>query len=112
MQTYWVVIFFIFGSDLGSFFNVVSLRLPININFNHYRSYYLICQRQVRCYVLIPIFFFVFQKGKCRGCESRISFIYLFIEVFTALLFVYSFLVLGFDLVLITAFIFISMFMI
>ena len=112
MQTYWVVIFFIFGSVLGSFFNVVALRLPKNIPFSHNRSYCPTCQRQLRWYELIPIFSFLFQKGKCRGCESRISFIYPFIELFTALLFVYSYLELGFDLELITAFIFISMLMI
>jgi len=112
MQTYWVVIFFIFGSVLGSFFNVVGLRLPKNISFSHDRSYCPTCQRQLRWYELIPIFSFLFQKGKCRGCESRISFMYPFIELSTALLFVYSYLEIGFDLELITALIFISMLMI
>lgn len=112
MELYWITVFFIFGSVLGSFFNVVGLRVPKQIPFSQDRSYCPTCERQLRWFELIPIFSFIIQKGKCRRCKNQISFIYPLIEFMTGFLFAYSYFHIGFSFELITALILISMLMI
>lgn len=112
MTTYFIIVFFIFGTVFGSFFNVVGLRVPKGILFRSDRSYCPTCNEQLRAFELIPIVSYIFQKGKCRHCKSHISFIYPFIELSTGLLFAYAFIHFGFTLELITAILFISMLMI
>lgn len=112
MEFYWITVFFLFGSVLGSFFNVVGLRVPKQIPFSQDRSYCPTCERQLRWFELIPVFSFVIQTGKCLRCKSRISFIYPLIELTTGLLFAYSYFHIGFSIELITALILISMLMI
>lgn len=110
--TYWLIIYFIFGSILGSFFNVVGLRIPRNTFLSQRRSYCPVCQQQLRWFELIPIVSFFLQNGKCRQCQHKISFLYPIIEVTTGLLFSFCFWKIGHTLELITALIFISMLMI
>lgn len=112
MEVYWIILFFLFGTIFGSFFNVVGLRVPKNVPFSNDRSYCPTCNKQLSWYELIPVLSFLTQKGKCRNCESRISFIYPVMELLTGLLFACSFMKIGFKLELITALLFISMLMI
>jgi len=112
MEIYWMIVFFVTGSVLGSFFNVVGLRLPKQIAFDYNRSCCPRCNHQLRWYELIPIASYILQKGKCRHCTRRISFIYPFIEFFTGFLFAYSYWHIGLTLELFMSLIFISMLMI
>lgn len=109
MTIYFIVVFFIFGTVFGSFFNVVGLRVPKGILFSSDRSYCPTCKHPLRALELIPILSYLFQGGKCRHCKSRISFIYPFIEFSTGLLFAYAFIHFGLTLELITAIFLISM---
>lgn len=84
-------LFFIFGTIFGSFFNVVGLRLPKKQSFTSDRSFCPSCQRQLHWYELIPIFSYLFQSGKCRGCRQPIRKIYPFIEALTGLCFALSY---------------------
>jgi len=112
MEIYWMIVFFAIGSVLGSFFNVVGLRLPKQIAFDYNRSCCPRCNHQLRWYELIPIASYILQKGKCRHCTRRISFMYPFIEFFTGFLFAYSYWHIGLSLELFMSLIFISMLMI
>lgn len=80
--------FFLFGACIGSFLNVVVYRLPLGISVNKpKRSFCPKCQRQLPARENIPIFGWLFLRGKCSGCKESISFRYPFVELLTALAF-------------------------
>jgi leader peptidase (prepilin peptidase) / N-methyltransferase len=102
----------IYGLLLGSFFNVVGLRVPLNKSIVSPRSACPTCAHQLRPYELIPVISYLFQKGKCRGCQSRISPIYPFFELLTGILFATAPLMIGWSGELVLALTLISMFII
>lgn len=112
MDTYYIIVFFMFGLLFGSFFNVVGLRVPKKISFVVDRSYCPTCKQQLRASSLIPVLSYILQGGKCKECQMPISKLYPTIELLTAILFAFSYYKIGFQLELITAILFISMLMI
>lgn len=86
MQIFTIIIFFIFGTVFGSFFNVVGLRLPNKSLFSDQRSYCDYCRKQLGWRELIPIWSYLWQKGRCRECEAKISPLYPVMELVTGLL--------------------------
>lgn len=107
-----MIFIFIFGITLGSFFNVVGLRVPQKIPFTNDRSNCPSCHKQLTWYELIPILSFFLQRGKCRSCHKKISPIYPSVELLTGLLFISSYLKIGFEVEFITALLLIAMLMI
>ncbi|MFJ7727109.1 prepilin peptidase [Neobacillus sp. NPDC097160] len=107
-----VTILFFYGIILGSFFNVVSFRVPLKKSIIVPRSACPTCGHQLKAYELIPVFSYVIQRGKCHGCQSRISPIYPIFELLTGLLFMTAPLVVGWSWELVVALTLISMFMI
>lgn len=97
MEQFILLIFFLYGLIFGSFFNVVGLRLPNESLFNEKRSYCDTCQRTLTCKELIPVFSYLFQKGRCSGCRDSISALYPIMETATGLLFAISYYVYGFS---------------
>ncbi len=75
--------FFILGLFLGSLLNNIALRLEKNEDFLFSRSKCPSCGKILQWYELIPILSFIFQKGKCRVCQNKISFRYPLVEIFT-----------------------------
>jgi len=78
---------FIFGAIVGSFLNVVILRLPEegeSIVFPGSRCPS--CKKEIRWYDNIPILSFVFLGGKCRSCGQTISLQYPLVEFCMAML--------------------------
>lgn len=112
MEYYWIIVFFLFGTILGSFYNVVGLRLPKDVSFHEGRSFCPNCKRQLKALELIPLLSFIIQRGACRHCREKISFIYPTIELLTGGLFAYSYIHFGFSWELITSLLLISMAMI
>jgi leader peptidase (prepilin peptidase)/N-methyltransferase len=86
---------FAFGAAVGSFLNVVVLRMAKKESFLKGRSYCPVCQKSLTAKELIPIFSFAVQKGRCRGCKSKISWQYPILELVTGLSFVFAFCALG-----------------
>ncbi len=85
---------FIFGSAIGSFLNVVSLRYkPGQKLFNEKiiagRSHCPHCRKTLKWYELIPIFSFIIQKGRCRHCKQKLSLQYPLVEILSGLVFVF-----------------------
>ncbi len=76
---------FIYGAALGSFANVMADRLRIK-SFWGGRSECLTCSKKLSWYEIVPIFSFLFQKGRCRGCKTRLSQMYLWSEIVSGLL--------------------------
>ncbi|CAD2076374.1 prepilin peptidase [Phocicoccus pinnipedialis] len=65
--------FFIVGSIVASFMFVVTYTEKINIQFLNRRSRCDQCKQHLNWYELIPIFSFIFLKGKCNNCKVQIS---------------------------------------
>lgn len=95
MQLLILLILFTYGTIFGSFFNVVGLRVPKSGLFAQKRSYCNICARTLSWSELIPIGSYVFQKGHCRGCDSKISPLYPIMEALTGVLFALTYLLVG-----------------
>ncbi len=85
---------FILGTLIGSFLNVVILRYGTGKKFVGVgeRSMCFSCGKTLEWYELLPVFSFVYLRGKCRGCDSKISWQYPLVEVLTGLVFVGIFL--------------------
>jgi len=85
------VFIFIYGLVLGSFFNVVGLRVPMKESIVSPPSHCPNCQTNLRAIDLIPVVSYIFQRGKCRYCKTHIPLMYPFFEILTALLFFIGF---------------------
>jgi leader peptidase (prepilin peptidase)/N-methyltransferase len=109
-----LISFSIFFSGLifGSFFNVVGLRVPAGESIVKPRSHCPSCKRTLTAWELVPVVSYVVQGGKCRGCGVRISPLYPFVELFTAILFTISLLVVGWSKELVVSWTLISLLMI
>ncbi len=83
---------FILGTIFGSFYNVVIYRLPQHISISKGTSFCPSCHHRVMPYDLIPIVSYIFLKGQCRFCSSKISLRYPLIEISTGFIFVLVFL--------------------
>ncbi len=86
-----IILTAIFGLIIGSFLNVVILRLPEEQSLlGHSRCMH--CGHELGPLDLVPLFSFIFLRGKCRYCRKPISSRYFFIELSTAALFAISYL--------------------
>ncbi len=96
-----IIIFFIFGTIIGSFLNVVVFRYNTNMSFMSGRSKCLSCGKHLFWYELVPLWSFIFLKGRCLNCNSKISAQYFWIEFFTGLSYAALFWQIGFSWILI-----------
>jgi len=78
------IIVFIFGLVFGSFLNVLIYRLPKGESIVFPGSHCASCGHPVRFYDNFPVLSYLFLRGRCRDCQTRISFQYPFIELLTA----------------------------
>lgn len=95
MELYFIIVFFILGTILGSFLNVVIYRTPINESIVYGRSHCTKCNHTLSPCELIPVFSYLFLGGKCKVCKSPISMRYPLIELLTGLLFSVAYLTYG-----------------
>lgn len=87
MEQLFSITSFIFGSIVGSFLNVVILRLPneeesIVFPPSHCPN----CKTDINWYDNIPILSYIFLAGKCRSCRKPISIQYPIVEFCMAIL--------------------------
>lgn len=106
------VFIFIFGTVLGSFYNVVGYRVPKKIPFALERSYCPNCNNQLKFYELIPLFSYMVQRGACRSCRMKISPLYPIVELMTGGLFLFAYIKIGFTIEWLVALSLISLFVI
>ncbi len=82
------VLAFVMGSIVGSFLNVVIYRVPLGLSVNEpKRSFCPNCKTQIPAWYNIPLFTWLFLRGKCKWCGVSISPRYFMVELLTALLF-------------------------
>jgi len=84
------ILVFIFGLCIGSFLNCVIYRLETKKSLAG-RSFCPKCKKQLEWYDLVPVFSFLFLKGKCRNCKQKISWQYPIVEISTGLIFLLIF---------------------
>lgn len=81
-------LFFFIGAGIGSFLNVVIYRVPLGISVNNpRRSFCPGCKYQISWYHNIPIFSWLLLGGKCANCKTPFSSRYMWVELFTGLVF-------------------------
>ena len=109
MEIVYTVFAGIFGLVFGSFYNVVGLRIPKKEAIVTPPSHCVSCNRRLSAIDLIPVFSYVFLRGKCRTCGAKVSPIYAITELATGVLFAFATWKLGITWELVVALLFISL---
>src|SRR3954468_916297 len=87
---FWSVTFFVFGSMVGSFLNVCIHRMPRGESIVSPPSHCPHCQYSIPWYLNVPLFTWLYLRGKCANCRAPISVRYFLVELLTGLLFAFS----------------------
>ena len=94
--TFYVAVF-IFGICIGSFLNVVILRLPRHESMIKRSSHCMTCGAKIRACDLIPVFSWLFLRGKCHSCGEKISPRYPIVESLNGFMYLLTMYVLDFN---------------
>ncbi|MCX7747485.1 MAG: prepilin peptidase [Clostridia bacterium] len=79
---------FVFGLLIGSFLNVCIWRLPREESIVKPPSHCVGCGNRLGPLDLVPVFSFLFLRGRCRYCKVKISVKYPLIELLTGVVFI------------------------
>lgn len=97
LQISMYILIFLYGIVIGSFLNVVIVRVPRKESIVKVRSHCENCGYQLKWFDLIPIFSYLVLGGKCRKCKTKISAQHLILEVLNGILYVFTFFIAGFS---------------
>ncbi|MFL3666588.1 MAG: prepilin peptidase [Verrucomicrobiota bacterium] len=92
---FWSVVFFVFGTVVGSFLNVCIHRMPLDLSLAKPSSQCPKCGFAIPWRLNIPIVSWLWLRGRCRQCAASISPRYLGVELLTGLAFLASWLAFG-----------------
>jgi len=95
LSTFIGIFVFLFGLIIGSFLNVCILRIPSGKSIVLPASACPKCGEAIRPYDNIPVLSYLLLGGKCRGCKTKISWMYPLVELLTGLLFLGCFYAFG-----------------
>jgi len=104
-----MLIIFISGLFVDSFLNVVICRLPEGESIVFPRSHCRHCKKELGVADLIPVFSYLFLRGKCRYCGERISIQYPLVELLTGIVFATIYLIYGINTYFISYLIFVCL---
>lgn len=93
-----MVFVFILGAAIGSFLNVLIIRTPRDESVSFPASRCMSCNTPLRFYHNIPILSWLFLRGKCAFCGEKISIQYPLVELFSALIFLFTAMKMGLTL--------------
>lgn len=79
------------GLVAGSFLGMALVRIPGGRSLIRPRSQCPQCARMLPWYENIPLFSYLWLRGRCRGCRGKISYYYFLIEGVTAALSFYAY---------------------
>jgi leader peptidase (prepilin peptidase) / N-methyltransferase len=103
-----ILIVFIVGAIVGSFLNVCISRIPKGESIILPTSHCPNCRAMIPFYYNIPLFSYLFLRGRCVSCEERISFRYFAVELLMAALAMVLFYQFGLGLAFVVGFVFIA----
>ncbi len=92
MQTLIILYIAVLGLIIGSFLNVCIYRIPTEQSIISPPSHCTGCNTRLKALDLIPVFSWVFLRGKCRYCGEKVSARYPIVEGLTSIVFVLSYL--------------------
>lgn len=95
MEILLLVIFTVLGVAIGSFLNVCIDRLPARKSLVYPPSHCDACQHQLLPTDMIPVFSYLWLRGRCRYCQARIPSRTLWVEVGSGVLFFLAFWLFG-----------------
>jgi len=90
-----IAFLFVLGLVIGSFLNVCILRIPEDLSIVAPGSRCPRCETPIKWYDNVPVFGWLWLRGKCRTCALPISAMYPLVELATGLLFVACYLEFG-----------------
>ena len=93
------IFIFILGLFIGSFLGVVVDRTQNKKSFIKGRSQCEFCKKNLSFFDLIPVFSFIFLRGKCRYCGTKLSLFYPTIEILTGVVFALTYILFSFQLI-------------
>ncbi|MDD2714350.1 MAG: prepilin peptidase [Candidatus Wallbacteria bacterium] len=88
----------VFSLFIGSFLNVCIYRLPLKRSIVFPSSHCTRCKSILKPIDLVPVLTWIFYRGRCRYCKSKISPRYPLVEILTAVLMALNYLFFGFSL--------------
>ena len=91
MNAFTHIIIFFMGTVFGSFFTLAVYRIPLKKDITHERSFCPNCNHRLEFLDLIPIFSYLFLKGRCRYCKEKIRIRYILLECLSGLVFLLGF---------------------
>lgn len=97
------------GMVLGSFYNVVGLRVPVGQSIVRPPSQCGTCHKRLTGRDLIPMLSYLLARGKCRYCGVNVSALYPIGEAVTGLLFLWVYLRFGLTMDGIIGYVLVSM---
>ena len=86
MNVFYLISFFMIGAVLGSFYNVLGIRIVKHESIVMPRSHCDKCGHILKWYELIPIISFILLQGRCRQCKTKLSWLYPFSELFCGIM--------------------------
>jgi leader peptidase (prepilin peptidase)/N-methyltransferase len=89
MTVLWLLLFFLVGAVVGSFINVVADRIPAGKSIISPPSHCSECNYKIPARDNIPIFSYLWLRGRCRNCGTTIPQRLLWVELGTAVLFAF-----------------------
>ena len=92
------ILIFILGCAIGSFLNVLIVRIPKDENVAFPASHCVHCNTPLRAWHNIPIVSWLFLRGKCAFCSGPISVQYPLVELLSGIIFLAVFLKMGITL--------------
>jgi leader peptidase (prepilin peptidase)/N-methyltransferase len=87
IEEFWWVLIFLFGACVGSFLNVVILRLPRKKSIIEPSSRCGRCRSAIPSYLNLPILAYFLARGRCAKCGRSFSFRYAVVEFLVGLVF-------------------------
>ena len=95
MEIFLGAILFIMGTFFGSFFTLAVYRIPLKKDITHERSFCPTCDHKLGALDLVPVWSYVFLRGKCRYCGEKIRIRYFLLEILSGSVFLVMYLILN-----------------
>lgn len=98
MEIFTYIYLTIIGAIMGSFLGCMGYRIPNKVKTTYPNSFCNECKKPLKWYMNIPIISYIALGGKCAYCHKPINFIYPFVEIACALLFLCNYVTFGFTM--------------